>query len=163
MEIWGVLMISASPSEADARAGLGLVSLMLVILTLSIAAITVMAVIAPSLATRQRLDTESKGKALRLGIDRYSSDTGSSPTGFDDLVSPGAVSCGVNTASNPPVRTGWCGPYLEPLIVNAANDFGSEYKKDGWGVEFWYDVTGNALKSCGPDRSCGNGDDIEFQ
>jgi type II secretory pathway pseudopilin PulG len=154
-------MTSASHSECKGISGFGLVSLMLVILVLSIAAITVMAWIAPSLATRQRLDTESRGKALRVGIDRYIADNGSSPGSFDNLLNPGTA-CGINTAVNPPVRSGWCGPYIEPLIANAVNDYGQDYKKDGWGVEFWYNSTGNALKSCGPDRSCGNSDDLSF-
>jgi hypothetical protein len=154
-------MTSRPYFRLSSQSGLGLVSLMLVILALSLAAITVMAVVAPSLATRQRLDTETKGKALRLGLNRYQAHFGIYPPSFNELVT-GPVGACVASAT-PPALSGWCGPYVDPSFLVSPGVYSDEYQKDGWGSAFNYSgpPTG-ALRSCGPDRICANGDDIEF-
>jgi hypothetical protein len=138
---------------------------MLVILAISIAAITVLAVIAPSLLNRQRLLTEAKGKILRVAIDRYNGD-GNSPLPSLVILTSSASGCTPDAGVNPPVMNGQCGPYVSsryPYLDVAGAAPSEEGLYDGWGTLFSYTSGTDSLKSCGPDRTCGSGgDDIDF-
>jgi hypothetical protein len=158
-------MTSALLFRGGREQGLGLVSLMLVILAISLAAITVMAVVAPSLMNQQRLSTESRGRILRVAINRYKGDGNGPLVSLAILTQPPAA-CFPDAASSPPVMNGQCGPYLisrYPYLDTPGATPVAQGLYDGWGTLFTYDDATDVLKSCGPDRSCGSGgDDIEF-
>jgi prepilin-type N-terminal cleavage/methylation domain-containing protein len=72
---------------------------------------------------------------------------GSVPTSLTDLVAQGGF-----PSYNPFTKSGWRGPYVSTLEAN--------WDKDGWGTSIQYSAGGRTLTSCGPDLTCGNGDDI---
>jgi hypothetical protein len=76
------------------------------------------------------------------------------PTSLTDLVTQPAA--GVCAATyNPFQKTGWRGPYV------SSSD--ASWNKDAWGTAFEYFVAGppaRTIRSCGPDLTCGNTDDI---
>lgn len=57
-----------------------------------------------------------------------------------------------SAAYNPYTKIGWRGPYVSDTDPN--------WKKDGWGVDIRL-VAPRTLRSCGPDETCGTGDDID--
>jgi hypothetical protein len=101
-------------------------------------------------------DSLKRREVIKVAIGKHKADSGSNPTNLDLLVSNQTGSCSpdVNTAS-PTFRTlrGWCGPYLSLEFTQ-----GDLHKRDSWGSLFSYD--GINLRSCGPNRSCGDSDDI---
>jgi hypothetical protein len=99
-------------------------------------------------ATQRQLDTVS------AAIARYKADTGAAPPNLNALVTRTGANCAPDLdPSSPTFRAlrGWCGPYLEQAI-------GDLFQRDGWGQVLQFD--GTVLKSCGPNRTCGDGDDI---
>ncbi len=62
------------------------------------------------------------------------------------------------TTSEKLALQGWCGPYL-----NESFEGYREELYDGWGSNFSWNSNLSALTSCGPDRTCGNSDDLEFK
>jgi hypothetical protein len=140
------------------EAGLALLQVLFVALFLAIAAsVAVMSLPSqersegPTL-TWQRMDT------IKAAVARYRTNVGGNPANLDALtVAPaGFPACAPDT--NPASATfrqlrGWCGPYL------ARDPAGSDLqKRDGWKTLLQYN--GVTLASCGPNRICGDGDDI---
>lgn len=147
-------MTSSSTSEK----GLGLIQVLFFLLFITISASVVVMNTTPiqksggSDLTWQRVDK------IRAAIDSYRADVGSSPSSLDALTSAPSGSSTCSPDTNPSSSTyrklrGWCGPYLE------RDPAGSDLqKRDGWGTLLQYN--GTSLVSCGPNRSCGDGDDI---
>jgi len=79
---------------------------------------------------------------------------GAPPTILDDLITmPAAGTC--STVYDPFLKTGWRGPYVSTTDPS--------WNKDAWGTTFEYYVVGppaRTIRSCGPDKTCGNTDDI---
>lgn len=96
---------------------------------------------------------------LLAAIARYKTHhAGSPPAALADLVSTTGAACAADADDTHGVlyRTlqGWCGPYVDRAFTGGALN----YQTDGWGTLFSYDAV--TLKSCGPNKTCGNGDDL---
>lgn len=102
-------------------------------------------------------DTFKRMSTIQGAISVYKSQHGNAaPNNLDDLISKTGPNCDVDKNQNSATyRTlqGWCGPYLEKDFTNSSN-----FKEDGWGTTLQYDKIN--IKSCGPNRTCGDGDDI---
>jgi len=85
------------------------------------------------------IGTNQNTLGFKLNMGRY-------PTSLDELETQGVL-----PHYNPISKTGWDGPY----IGSSAG-----WDKDAWGVSFVYDDVGRTIKSCGPNGTCGNDDDI---
>ena len=73
------------------------------------------------------------------------------PSALADLVvMPGSGVCAA--VYNPFNQTGWRGPYVSTTDPH--------WNQDAWGTAYVYDSAGRTITSCGPDLTCGNGDDI---
>lgn len=121
-------------------------------LTLSISVALVM--LQPAATADATTRTIAKIAALKVAVARYRSFAGSAPTSLDALVNPPAgATCAPDV--NPSSATfrqlrGWCGPYVP-------TEFGDNFMRDAWGTLLNFTTT---IRSCGPNRSCGDGDDI---
>jgi type II secretory pathway pseudopilin PulG len=139
--------------------------LLLILATTAVIFITAMLV--PTISNRQSRETVLKGKSLRLAITAYQASHGGSAGAY-----PGNLSALVINDNNPKDCTpdnstasatymtlqGWCGPYLDQRIVENAED----YRTDGWATQFQYNPSTGAISSCGPNRTCGDADDLTF-
>lgn len=161
-------MTSTSRSR---QAGFSLLGVLFLILVTS-GAVLITVMLVPLTANRQTKETMMKGKALRAAIEAYKKDHLSfliangttKPAALTALVTndnlPGTCTFD-NTPADATYKTlqGWCGPYLDQVIVENADD----YRTDGWGTLFDYVQATDVLTSCGPNRICGTGgDDLTF-
>lgn len=91
------------------------------------------------------------GKSTNMGYEEHCL---APPTALADLVTqPGAGTCAA--AYDPYLKRGWRGPYINSSDANWSND--------AWGTALEYYVTGppaRTIRSCGPDETCGNADDL---
>ena len=143
-----------------------MVGLILVIALLSLTAITIITVSLPSASTRQNRETVDKAQALRNAIKAYvlshGGIGGTNPPTLSALVTTDGVAC--VTANDPAVTStylllqGWCGPYLQPIFQEDL----SGILTDGWGTLFTYNAGSSIVTSCGPNRACGDADDLSF-
>ena len=132
------------------------VSLVAILSTIAISAFTDFSRDAKIAVTQDRL-TELKraiiGDARLIGDGQlakagYISQNGAVPTALADLgTKPAALS-----VYDPLVKRGWRGPYVDTT--------NSSWNRDAWGTTFSYDSAARTIKSCGPDTTCGNADDI---
>ena len=155
-------MPTTSPSLSD-LAGFSLLGVLLLVLATTAAGAFITAMIVPMASNRQAHETLLKGKALRLAIDAYKANHGAGPGALAALVTNdnNPATCTFdNVPASPTYLTlrGWCGPYLDQAIVENAADFA----RDGWASAFQYDSGTTALSSCGPNRVCGDADDVSF-
>ena len=80
--------------------------------------------------------------------------SGSSPATLNALVTATGPACSaITTPSDPNYKslTGWCGPYL-------IQNIGGTLFNDGWGTPL--ELSASTLTSCGPNRTCGDSDDV---
>jgi prepilin-type N-terminal cleavage/methylation domain-containing protein len=84
------------------------------------------------------------GQLIKPG---YIANTGNVPTSLLNLVTQGSA-----TTYDPLTKRGWRGPYVDNTAAS--------WNKDAWGTDFNYNSTVRTIKSCGPDLTCGNSDDI---
>lgn len=142
-------------SPLRSEKGLGLLQVLFALTAIAISASVVMM---DNPATRrsagpqltwQRMDT------VKAAIDRYRLDGNSGPPNLNALTtSTGTCAPDTNPASvNFRKLRGWCGPYLPR--ESAGSDL---LIRDGWNSILQYN--GTTLVSCGPNRVCGDGDDI---
>jgi type II secretory pathway pseudopilin PulG len=147
-------------SKLPDRSGFSLISMMLVILAISLAAVLVLSLAPPSIFLTRTVQTRDRLSDLKGAILKYYDDHGGFyPVLLDLLVLDEGIPCEIDNDPGSPTYQklqGWCGPYLDPVFAEDANDF----QTDGWGTLFEYDPLTGAMNSCGPDLSCGNGDDI---
>ena len=138
------------------------------ILLLSVGTVLVLSVLTPGNSTVQNRTTTEKGNNLREGISRYKANhivLATKPGNLDALITDDALAIGAcafqnNTGVPTTYLTlqGWCGPYVDLPFAEDPNSF----KTDGWGTAFSYTTATDVLKSCGPNRACGDADDITF-
>jgi type II secretory pathway pseudopilin PulG len=136
---------------------------MVLVIFMTAAAVFLTAMMVPMLSNQQTKETYSRGQALRAAITSYYSQVSAYPSSLGDLMTqPGPVaSCSATVAQGTNTELqGWCGPYLDQVFVENTNS----YQTDGWGTLFQYSTSSSppTLKSCGPDRTCGDSDDITF-
>lgn len=85
-----------------------------------------------------------EGRVIALGFLNH---IGSLPSSLTDLVSQGA-----KVTYDPFTKKGWRGPYL--------NNTDTNWNRDAWGTLIEYSAASRYVRSCGPDKTCGNADDI---
>jgi type II secretory pathway pseudopilin PulG len=147
-------------------AGFSFLGLILVILILSLTTAGLLTVSQPSLSVRRMAITQRRATELRRAINNYilshGGTTGTNPPNLASLVTSDGTAC---TANNTPgagsmykTVQGWCGPYTDVVFTQDA----SAYRTDGWGTLFLYNSTTNILTSCGPNRVCGDSDDLAY-
>ncbi len=138
-----------------------MISVMLVILSISLAAVLVLSLAPPSILTGKTVQTRERLSDLKSAILKYYDDHGGFyPVLLELLTLDEGIPCELDNDSGSPTYQklqGWCGPYLDSIFAEDPNGF----QTDGWGTLFEYDPVTGAVKSCGPDQTCGNGDDLE--
>ncbi len=104
-------------------------------------------------------ETLDKLETIKNAILTFESNVGSKPTALSELITAQSPGCSVDTNTNSSSYRslqGWCGPYLKiPL-----DDQTFYYFSDSWGTPLQYSPT--RLLSCGPNRICGDSDDIQL-
>lgn len=140
------------------KKGFGIVAVVMLLLFISIAAVAIFPSILPQRSQEASKETMDKLALLEVAITRFTADhAGTPPTTLDDLVTSSGPTCAAEQdeiSSQYRKLQGWCGPYVDRLISQNPDDF----KRDGWGNDFQW--TPSTLKSCGPNLSCGDADDI---
>jgi competence protein ComGC len=154
-------MTLSSIFRADSRqAGFSFVGMILIIFALSVFTSALFLAIPQSNSGRDSQTTFNRAIVLQAAIKKFKlQHAGALPATLNDLVSASGAPCTVDTtpsSSTYKQLLGWCGPYIDRPLNGAA----LVYQIDGWGVSFQYN--GISLSSCGPDRICGNSDDIQF-
>ena len=138
--------------------GFTFLGLILVVMIMAVFAAAFFIAIAPSDSTRDAQVTMQRADALRAGLRKFKlHNARTAPANLSKLIVTTGVACTVDTntgSSTYKQLKGWCGPYLDQALS------GDGYQTDGWCVLFEYD--GVTLKSCGPNRTCGNGDDVTY-
>jgi prepilin-type N-terminal cleavage/methylation domain-containing protein len=86
----------------------------------------------------------ANGKFVNPG---YRGHMGTNPPALNDLLVQGT-----QPAYDPFNQRGWRGPYV--------TNTDPAWNQDAWGTVFQYNAGAGTLRSCGPDRTCGNADDI---
>ena len=145
--------------------GFTLLSLVFLILVLSFAGTAVVATLLPSALTRQYRETSDQAQLLRSGLQAYSfqhgGTAGTHASSLDALVASDGVACLLDlspTSATYLNLQGWCGPYVDQLFAQDS----SAFKRDGWGTLFTYNSVTQVIASCGPNRTCGDGDDLSY-
>jgi type II secretory pathway pseudopilin PulG len=162
-----MISVSLSKLKINLRneAGFSLLSLVFLILVLSFAGIAITVVLLPSALTRQSRETVDRAAELRVGILAYAFSHGgiggTHAPSLDALVTTDGVACAMDlvpTDTTYLTLQGWCGPYVDQSILQSLSNF----KTDGWGTLFNYASGTTVITSCGPNRTCGDSDDITF-
>jgi type II secretory pathway pseudopilin PulG len=138
--------------------GFSLMGMILLTIIISGLSGTAYILLEPSFTSNRFKRSEEKMNQINSAINVYKTHhSGTAPAVHDHLVTPVAPPCSVNTdpaSSFYRSLQGWCGPYIDQVIAENANDF----KTDEWGTAFQYD--GVTLRSCGPNKTCGDTDDL---
>lgn len=147
-------MISWSISER----GFGLIQVVFIMLAVAITASVAVMNTTSRESSAGSTETYGRMDKIRAAATLYRAHGNGTPPSLDSLTTPppGAAACAPDTA--PASATfrqlrGWCGPYLEREA--SGTDL---LKRDGWRTLMEY--TGTTLRSCGPNRTCGDADDI---
>ncbi len=149
-------MTSWSLSES----GFGLIQILFIALAVAIAASVAVMNADPLLSSGGSKETYARMDRLREAAALYRAHGNGAPSSIDALFAApnGAAPCAPDT--NPSSSTfrqlrGWCGPYVQ------SDAAGSDLpKRDGWKNLLQY--SGTTLRSCGPNRTCGDADDISI-
>jgi prepilin-type N-terminal cleavage/methylation domain-containing protein len=104
---------------------------------------------ARSAVTRDRLNSFRSSILGDPGTGRtgYLTHFGSPPPSLNALIVRGA-----QPVYNPVTKIGWNGPYVDGTVP--------DWDRDAWGTALVYSGATRTLRSCGPNRSCGDGDDL---
>jgi len=152
--------LSTSEPLRDYESGFTFVGVLLLVMALALFVSALFLAIPPSESTRQVQLTMLRADLLQGAIRKYKlQNANSAPASLSNLVISTGTPCTVDTNSTHSTYRslqGWCGPYLDLPIASAPNEF----QTDGWGVLFSYN--GINLISCGPNRVCGDSDDLTF-
>jgi prepilin-type N-terminal cleavage/methylation domain-containing protein len=150
--------------------GFTMIEMLMVILLVSILSLTVasqfidMSPEAKTAVTRERMNTlkaaivgdgrmVSNGKYTKQGYETHC--VGLPSTLTDLITQPAAGTC--SSVYDPFTKRGWRGPYVSSTDSN--------WNKDAWGTALVYYSAGppaRTLRSCGPNATCGNADDIDI-
>jgi hypothetical protein len=148
-------MISPLLSKALDQRGLGMLSVVFLLIALSATVGVSLVMLQPEISGDAAARTSAQLATVSAAIVQYRNYAGAGPASLDALVTaPSGMSCAPDTNSGSATfrqLRGWCGPYLDQEIQDS-------YRRDGWGAVLQFD--GTQLTSCGPNRSCGDGDDV---
>lgn len=137
---------------------MGLLQVVFIMLALAIAASVAVMNTATLDSSAGAKDTFAHMDKIKAAVTAYRANGNGNPPNLDALViaPTGAAACAPD--SSPASGTfrqlrGWCGPYLEREAAGS-----DTLKRDGWKTLLQYTVS--SLRSCGPNRTCGDADDI---
>lgn len=129
--------------------------MMLIILTAGLG--VSLALLDPAADSQNQAKTAERVDAIKAAVAKWKANNSGSPASLDALVIQGTQpACAPDTNSSSATfrqLRGWCGPYMD-------RDVGDLFKMDGWGSSFVYN--GTNLTSCGPNRTCGDADDVVY-
>lgn len=91
-----------------------------------------------------RLAITGDARTQRTG---YISHMGAIPSNLTDLTTKGT-----KVDYDPISKTGWNGPYVDSTVT--------DWNLDAWGTALVYSSSGRSIKSCGPNKTCGDSDDL---
>ncbi len=91
-----------------------------------------------------RLSITGDARTQRTG---YISHMGALPANLTDLTTKGT-----KIDFDPISKTGWNGPYIDSSVT--------DWNLDAWGTALQYSSTNRNIKSCGPNKTCGDSDDL---
>ena len=135
--------------------GIGMLSVVFLLIALATTVGVSLVMLQPGIAGDAAARTSAQLATVGDAIKLYRADAGTNPANLDALVTaPAGMSCTPDTNSASATfrqLRGWCGPYLDQEISDS-------YKRDGWGAVLQFN--GTQLSSCGPNRTCGDGDDV---
>ncbi|MGZ3711943.1 MAG: type II secretion system protein [Bdellovibrionota bacterium] len=137
------------------NSGFTLIEILMVVLLVSI--VSTVAIVkmidfrsdAKAAVTRERLSSFRDAIVGDASLNRngYLSHMNAVPTSLNDLTTRG-----VQPVYDPINKIGWNGPYIDGNVIG--------WNLDGWGVAYVYSAAARTITSCGPDKTCGNADDI---
>jgi hypothetical protein len=139
--------------------GMTLMSVLLIIFVLGLVATLGYLAPLPQVSQSQSQRTIDRMQVIKIAVTNYRKNFSSNPSTLDALVTPGTPACAVDSVSTSSFyqqRRGWCGPYIDRAVEQDPSSF----KTDGWGTVFQYDAI--TVVSCGPNRTCGDADDISL-
>ncbi len=138
--------------------GMSFMTVLFLLVIMSIAGTTGYMAIMPVVRERNSSITMTRMEVLAAAVVVYRAQhAGTSPPGLNDLVTANLPACTVDTTVGSATyrqKTGWCGPYIDRPVSQNLNEF----QNDGWNTLFQYNLT--TLTSCGPNRGCGDADDV---
>ncbi len=147
-------MISSSTSK---QRGFGMLQVVMLLLMFSAGLGVSVALLDPGADSGAQELTVRRADAIKEAVTKWKSNNSGNPASLDALVIQGSQpACAPDTNSSSGTfrqLRGWCGPYL-------ARDISDLFKMDGWGSAFVYN--GTSLTSCGPNRTCGDADDVAY-
>ncbi len=91
--------------------------------------------------------TKERMASLRDGIQKFSTHMAAAPSALSNLTTKGS-----QPNYDPINKIGWNGPYVDGTV--------SGWDQDGWGTAYQYSTASRTLKSCGPNKTCGDTDDL---
>lgn len=136
------------PQHVQARSGFSLLEIVVVVAILTLIAGVAVPVVAKVVEREARASTRTELDLLAAASLEYLRDTGALPTAAAHL------------GTNPGV-TGWSGPYLGSLGLDAKSGLNA-HEVDGWSRVYRFRIAGSVLSidSAGPDGTFGNADDL---
>lgn len=136
--------------SAGSRAGFSLLELVVVLALISL----ISGAVAPALGTlvdsKSRRVTKLEMEQIGAGVLRYFQDTGSLPSGVQDLIASSAA--------------GWAGPYVQGAFDDPISG-NNGYLVDAWSRPFVFGIVADTLTitSQGKDGTTGSADDLVLQ
>lgn len=91
--------------------------------------------------------TTERMATLREALRKFTSNMAAPPAALTSLVTQGT-----QPAYDPINKVGWSGPYVDGTV--------SGWNADGWGTAYQYTSATRTLRSCGPNKTCGDADDL---
>jgi hypothetical protein len=156
--IWLSLSRASRGPALGSQGGAGLIHVLFLLVSSTAMILVSVSLMEPAETPAATAKTIAALDRLKEASSRYQENVGSPPPNLDALLVPAGAPCAPDTVpSSPTFRQlrGWCGPYLDQEI--SGSDL---FKRDGWGTLLQYN--GNTIVSCGPNRVCGDGDDLSI-
>lgn len=91
--------------------------------------------------------TKDRMGSLREAMQKFVTNMAAPPATLTSLTTQGT-----QPAYDPINKVGWNGPYVDGSV--------SGWNADGWGTAYQYTSATRTLRSCGPNKTCGDADDL---
>lgn len=91
--------------------------------------------------------TMDRMASLRDGLKKFQANMAAAPAALANLTTQGT-----QPNYDPINKVGWNGPYVDGTVTG--------WNLDGWGTAYQYNAGTRTLRSCGPNKTCGDADDL---